>query len=58
MNHDLKLDQDRLDRVRRSVEERAAETASALERVRRRFFDDVLFPRIIVRGIREVAKIP
>ena len=34
------------------MEEKAAETASALEKVRGRFFDDVLFPRVVVRGIR------
>ena len=44
--------QERLERVRRAAEEKAAEAASALAKVRGRFFDDVLFPRIVVKGIR------
>ena len=53
----------RLERVRADLEAgigaaAGAETTdngAALERVRKRFFDDVIFPRVVVRGIRKDA---
>ena len=38
--------------IRRLNEEKTAESMEALEKIRRRFFRDVLFPRMIVKGIR------
>ena len=45
----------RLEAIRSSVEAETTEAAAALLRIRARFFNDVLEPRIVVRGIRKAS---
>ena len=42
----------KLSLIKSSVEERTNEATEALERIRSRFFSDVVAPRIVVKGIR------
>ena len=42
----------RLNVVRKDTENATAESKEALERIQQRFFDDILFPKLIVKGIR------
>ena len=43
---------ERLNLVRMDTDKATEESKEALERVRRRFFDDILFPKLIVKAIR------
>jgi hypothetical protein len=43
-----------LDSIRRAVAGKTTEAAGALDMIKRRFFNDIIFPRIVVRGIRSV----
>ena len=38
--------------IRSANEAKTEESKEVLEKIRRRFFNDILFPRIIVRGVR------
>ena len=42
----------RLNLVRLDTDKATEESKEALEKIRRRFFDDILFPKLIVKGIR------
>ena len=44
----------RLNLVRLDTDKATEESKEALEKIRRRFFDDILFPKLIVKGIRSV----
>ena len=44
--------EERLNLVRMDTDKATEESKEALERVRRRFFDDILFPKLIVKAIR------
>ena len=43
---------ERLNLVRMDTDKATEESKEALEKVRRRFFDDILFPKLIVKAIR------
>lgn len=43
---------EKLAQIKSATEEETEESCETLEKIRRRFFNDVLFPRIIVKGIR------
>ena len=44
--------EERLNLVRMDTDKATEESKEALEKVRRRFFDDILFPKLIVKAIR------
>ena len=42
----------RLNLVRADTDKATEESKAALEKIQQRFFDDILFPKLIVKGIR------
>ena len=47
----------KLAKIKAANEEKTKESKKVLEKIRRRFFNDVLFPRIIVRGVRSTEEL-